>query len=115
MGKLPEDFPLNYNDEFSRNYTHILQIDRHRPWSVEECAMILGRVQPKYLTHEISGSVHHGKKYAIWRQQRHIRWGYNQGLDKMTVSEAEEYRERVRREPEPTGNWFIDHVVRGIC
>ncbi len=114
VGNLPEDFPLNYNDEFSRNYAHILQIDRHQPWSVEECAMILGRVQPKYLTHEIGSSVYHGKKYAIWRQQRQIRWGYHEGLDKMTVNEAEEYRERIRRAPEPTGNWFFDHVVRGI-
>ena len=58
--------------------------------------------------------VFHGKKYAIWYQQRMIRWGYRQGLDKMTVSEAEEYRERIRCGPESTGNWFFDHVVRGI-
>ena len=114
VGSLPEDFPLNYNDEFGRNYAHILQIDRHRPWTTEECVMILGRVKPKYLTHEISGSVYHGKKYAIWRQQRNMRWGYHEGLDKMTVSEVEEYRERMRKPPEPTGNWFLDHVVRGI-
>lgn len=75
--------------------------------------MILGRVKPKYLTHEISSNVYQGKKYAIWRQQRKIRWGYKQGLDKMTVSEAEEYRERMRQKWEPTGNWFLDHVVHG--
>ena len=114
VGKLPEGFPLNYNDEFSRNYAHILQIDRHRPWRIEECAMIVGRAEPEYLTHEISSSVYHGKKYAIWRQQRKMRWGYHEGLDKMTVSEAEEYRERIRRPPEPTGNWFFDHVIQGI-
>ena len=113
-GKLPEDFPLSYNDEFSRNYGYIQQIDRHRPWTVEECALIPGRVKPKYLTHEISGSAYHGKKYAIWRQQHKIDWGYHEGLDKMTVSEAEDYRERIRKGPEPTGNWFLDHVVRGI-
>lgn len=115
IGKLPEDFPLDYYDEFRRNYDHILQIDRHRPWTVEECVMILGRVQPKYLTHEISGSIYHGKKNAIWRQQRKMRWGYHEGLDKMTISEAEAYRVRMRQEPEPTGNGFLDHVVRGIC
>ena len=114
VGKLPKDFPLNYYDEFSRNYSHILQIDRHRPWTIEECAMILGRTQPKYLTHEISGSVYHGKKNAICYQQRKLSWGYHEGLDKMTVNEAEEYRKRIRQKPEPTGNWFLDHVVRGI-
>ena len=115
VGSLPEDFPLNYNDEFCRNYAHILQIDRHRPWTIEECAMILGHVKPKYLTHEISGSVYHGKQYAIWRQRHKIDWGYHEGLDKMTISEAEEYREQLMKAPEPTGNWFLDHVVRGIC
>ncbi len=93
---------------------HIQQIDRHRPWTVEECALIPSRVKPKYLTHEISGSVYHGKKYAIWRQQRRLHWGQHEGLDKMTVSEAEEYRARIREKPEPTGNCFFDHIVRGI-
>ena len=115
VGRLPEDFPLDYYDEFSRNYAHILQIDKHRPWTVEECVLILGRVKPKYLTHEISGSVYHGKKYAIWHQMQKISWGYHEGLDKMTVSEVEEYRKRVRQKPEPTGNWFLDHYVYGIC
>ena len=82
---------------------------------MEECVLILGRVKPKYLTHEISGSVYHGKKYAIWHQMQKISWGYHEGLDKMTVSEVEEYRKRVRQKPEPTGNWFLDHYVYGIC
>ena len=115
MGKLPEDFPLNYYDEFSRNYAHILQIDRHRPWTEEECVMILDRIQPKYLTHEISGSVYRGRISAIRNQMRVIRRGYVLELDKLTVHEMEERREKARRKPEPTGNWFLDHVIRGIC
>ena len=114
VGKLPESFPLEYNDEFGRSYAHILQIDRHRPWTEEACVMILDRVQPKYLTHEISGNVSHGRISAIQNQMRVIRRGYVYELDKLTVSEMEERREKARRKPEPTGNWFLDHVIRGI-
>ena len=114
VGKLPEDFPLNYYDEFTRNYAHILQIDQHRHWTTEECVMILGRVQPRYLTHEISGSVYQGKINAIRYQKRKINWGYHCGFDKMTVSEMEEYREEERKEPELTGNFIFDHIIRGI-
>ncbi len=115
VGKLPKDFPLPYNDEFSRSYAHILEIDRHRPWTAEECTMILDRIQPKYLTHEISGSVYCGRISAIRNQMRVIRRGYVRELDKLTVPEMEERREKARQKPEPTGNWFLDHVVRGIC
>ena len=94
VGELPEDFPLEFNEAFARNYAHILQIDRHRPWTEETCVMILDRVQPKYLTHEIRGSVFHGKENAIRAQKRRIRRGYEQGFDKMTVSEAEAYRKK---------------------
>ena len=75
VGKLPEDFPLSYYDEFSRNYAHILQIDRHRPWTEKACAMIPGRLQLKYLTHEISGNVYHGWFHAIKKQFRLIARG----------------------------------------
>jgi len=73
VGKLPENFPMEYNDEFGRSYAHILQIDRHRPWTEEACVMILDRVQPKYLTHEISGSVYHGRIRAIRNQMQTIK------------------------------------------
>ncbi len=99
VGKLPEDFPLEYNDEFGRNYGHILRIDRHRPWTVEECVLILERVAPKYLTHEISGNVQHGRKIAIQNQMRVIKRGNIYGFNKMTVSEMEEYRKRAKQKP----------------
>ena len=114
VGKLPEDYPLPYNDEFGRSYGHILQIDRHRPWSDEECVIILERVQPKYLTHEISGNVYRGRISAIRNQMRVIGRGNLFGYDKMTVSEMEERRKNARQKPEPTGNWFLDRYVYGI-
>ena len=114
IGSLPEDYPLNYNDEFSRNYAHILQIDRHRPWTEEECVMILDRVQPKYLTHEISGSVQHGRITAIRNQMRVIRRGHMFGYDKLSVSEMEERREKARQKQGPTVNRFLEHADHGV-
>ena len=73
VGQLPEDFPLPYNDEFGRNYGHILQIDRHRPWTNPECVRILNRVEPKYLTHELSSGPRRTQFSAVRRQLRTIR------------------------------------------
>jgi hypothetical protein len=36
-------------------------------------------------------------------------------LDKLTVPEMEERREKARQKPEPTGNWFLDRFVYGLC
>ena len=68
IGELPEDFPLDYYDEFSRNYAHILQIDQHKPWTDETCVQILERVQPKYLTHELSSTTQDGQWKAVKHQ-----------------------------------------------
>ena len=72
IGKLPEDFPLDYYEEFSRNYAVILQIDQHRPWTNPECVRILNRVEPKYLTHELSSGPHRTQFSAVRRQLRTI-------------------------------------------
>ena len=76
VGRLPDDFPLEYYAEYSRNYAHILQIDRHRPWTEEACVQILERVQPKYLTHELANGLSRGRVSAIRSQMRVIRQGY---------------------------------------
>ena len=75
VGKLPEDFPLPYNNEFGRNYGHILQIDRHRPWTDPDCVRIIDRVEPKYLTHELSSGPRRSQLGAVRRQLGTIRRG----------------------------------------
>ena len=75
VGRLPEDFPLPYYEEYARNYAHILQIDRHRPWTEERCVLILDRVSPKYLTHELAYGVARGRVSAIRAQMRVIERG----------------------------------------
>ena len=83
VGALPEGFPQGWLQEFARSYPHIQQIDRHRPWTVGECVRILDRVQPKYLTHELSDSVRGGKISAIRNQMRLIGKGYGEaGTDR---------------------------------
>ncbi len=72
VGKLPEDFPLEYLQEFGRNYAHILKIDRHHPWTDSRCIQIIEQVQPKYLTHELSSGPRRSKLGAVRQQLRTI-------------------------------------------
>ncbi|MDD6213557.1 MAG: TIM barrel protein [Clostridiales bacterium] len=53
-GKLPEDLPEDYIARFSKNYSHILQIDRHQPWTDPAICPILEQIHPEYLTHELA-------------------------------------------------------------
>lgn len=53
-GALPVDFPVGDADaQFSYSYQHVLQIDRHQPWTNPAVAQLIERVQPEYLTHEL--------------------------------------------------------------
>ena len=113
VGKLPEDFPLSYNDEFGRNYGHILQIDQHRPWTEEECVRILERVQPKYLTHELSGNLDSVKIRAIRNQMRVIGRGYMFGFHQLTNEKSAERKRNKNKEFESTGNAFLDSIIHG--
>jgi len=53
-GRVPDDFPEDYYEAFSVQYSHITRIDRHHPWTDPDCVRILDEVQPSYLTHELS-------------------------------------------------------------
>ena len=75
VGKTPADFPLDYYQEFARNYSHILQVDLHRPWTDPDCVQILDRVQPKYLTHELRSGPRRSQVSAVRRQLCTIRSG----------------------------------------
>ena len=66
---------MPYNNEFGRNYGHILQIDRHRPWTDPDCVRIIDRVEPKYLTHELSSGPRRSQLGAVRRQLGTIRRG----------------------------------------
>ena len=72
VGKLPEDFPLEYIREFGRNYSHILKIDRHHPWTDSRCTQIIEQVKPKFLTHELSSGPRRSKLGAVRQQLQTI-------------------------------------------
>ena len=75
IGKLPEDFPREYLPAFGYSYPHIERIDRHHPWTNPECVRILNRVEPKYLTHEISGGLKRPQLKVVGDQLRVIAKG----------------------------------------
>ena len=54
-GSLPP-LPADYVERFCENYRHIQQIDQHLPWTDPAVATVLERLQPAYLTHELSAS-----------------------------------------------------------
>ena len=68
LGVLPADFPKDYFDAFAVSYSHIDQIDRHRPWTDPDCARILDRVKPLYLTHELKSTAQ-GDQMQMTRRQ----------------------------------------------
>ena len=75
-GSIPPEFTDDYFTNFGINYSHILRIDRHLPWTDPSCVKILDAVQPKYLTHELSSGPNRPQLAAVKRQLGTIRKGY---------------------------------------
>ncbi|MBQ4354405.1 MAG: TIM barrel protein [Clostridia bacterium] len=67
-GSLPE-LPEDYFACFGVNYSHILRIDRHLPWT--DCAVqtLIERIEPQYLTHELSGGGLAARAQALLQQR----------------------------------------------
>lgn len=68
-GRLPEDLPEDPGERFAAVYRHILQIDRHQPWTVPEAAAIVERLEPAYLTHELAAGSRAARRQAVLRQR----------------------------------------------
>lgn len=68
-GAMPPDLPEDYNARFGVSYGHILQIDRHHPWTTPAVADLIRRIDPAYLTHELSAS---GRKARLAAARRQI-------------------------------------------
>ena len=75
-GSIPPEFGDDYYKNFENNYSHILRIDRHLPWTDPNCVRILDAVQPKYLTHELSSGPNRLQLAAVKRQLHTIQKGY---------------------------------------
>ena len=74
-GKLPVWESDDYNARFGQSYGHILQIDRHEPWTDAGVAALIERIDPLYLTHELSAPGFAEKIKAIAIQRDAMRRG----------------------------------------
>ena len=74
-GKLPVWESDDYGARFGQSYGHILQIDRHQPWTDPGVAALIERICPLYLTHELSGSSFEEKYQAIAVQRNTMQRG----------------------------------------
>ncbi len=53
-GSLPAKMAEDYLGRFGESYGHILQIDRHQPWTDRAIMGAIERIGPEFLTHELS-------------------------------------------------------------
>lgn len=70
-GTVPKGLPENYVERYGVNYSHILRIDRHLPWSDPAIVPVLDRIAPEYMTHELNTADRFGRTRAV-RQQRDL-------------------------------------------
>ena len=76
-GVLPE-LPADYVQQFAASYGHILQIDRHRPWTNAGVSALLEQIDPLFLTHELSAGTRAARFRAARRQMNTIKRGRTQ-------------------------------------
>lgn len=74
-GKLPQTTASDYITRFGESYGHILQIDRHQPWTDSGIASVIERIHPLYLTHELAASSLKEKIQHIQTQKETMRKG----------------------------------------
>lgn len=53
-GALPQPWPEDYWQRYSRGYAHVLRIDTHRPWTSPAVRRVVERVEPQWLVHELA-------------------------------------------------------------
>lgn len=68
-GRLPEDWPEEFEQRFSINYAHVLRVDQHRPWTDPSILPILERIQLTWLTHELTSRTRAERARAVALQQ----------------------------------------------
>lgn len=76
-GVLPPDLPEDYVQRFIASYAHILEIDRHRPWTNPGISALLARIGPRFVTHELSAAARRERFRAVRRQMNTIERGGN--------------------------------------
>ena len=54
-GIVPADFVGSYEERFATNYSHVLRIDRHEPWSDPAVADVVRHIGPTWVNNELAG------------------------------------------------------------
>ena len=54
LGFVPEDFTGDYLQRFTSSYGHVLNIDRHEPWTDPAVADLVRHIGPEWVTNELS-------------------------------------------------------------
>lgn len=73
-GKLPK-LSGDYIEQFGQSYAHILKIDQHEPWTDASIASVIERIQPEFLTHELSSRNRADRERAVSIQRETLRKG----------------------------------------
>ncbi len=64
-GQLPPDLPEDCVERFGVSYRHILQVDRHRPWTDPAILPVLEKISPDFLTHELQAGSREERRRAV--------------------------------------------------
>ena len=75
VGILPE-LPEDFLEKYAASYSHIQQIDRHRPWTNSEISRVVERIHPEYLTHEVAGYTMKERFLSAHRQVKTLKKGF---------------------------------------
>ncbi len=54
LGFVPQDFTGTYEQRFASSYRHVLNIDRHEPWTDPAVADLVRHIDPEWVTCELS-------------------------------------------------------------
>lgn len=74
-GRLPAKMSKDYVTRFGESYGHILQIDRHQPWTDPAIAAVVERIAPEFLTHELSCRNRAEREQAVRAQRETLKRG----------------------------------------
>ena len=67
---LPTNMPDAYWDRYGATYNHILQIDRHQPWTDPVIAGVVEAIGPQWVNHELSAWPRQAHNEAVATQMR---------------------------------------------
>ena len=73
--KVPDDLKEGYWDQYSQCYNHILQIDRHQPWTDPAIAPVVAAIDPEWVNNELSAWPREAHKQAVATQMATLAQG----------------------------------------